>query len=765
MISVQADQSNPGICEYGLRAMKLREAGALKMKNRVTAISLLCLLWGASCSSGGGGQVNEPENVAEPENAMNRLANETSPYLLQHAKNPVNWYPWGEEALKRARDEDKPIFLSIGYSACHWCHVMEHESFENAAIAAVLNKHFIAIKVDREERPDLDSVYMRAVQSMTGSGGWPLSVFLTPDLEPFYGGTYFPPESRYGRPGFKDLLTRVSQAWNEQRDAIRKDAANIVAALARDSRVPASRGGDTQFREDDVLEAARSFIHSYDQAWGGFGREPKFPATGTISLLLRAHATSGDESLLRMATGTLQRMAAGGIYDHVGGGFHRYSVDRKWLVPHFEKMLYDNALLAVNYLDAYQVTRVALYERVATETLDYVLRDMTDAEGGFHSSEDADSEGEEGIFYTWSREQVVDVLGENAGADFAEYYGITAGGNFEGKNILYLPRSADEQAARRKSDESTLYRKMAASRKRLRIARDSRIRPGKDDKVLASWNGLMISAFARGYQVLGHERYRKAAERAGQFIEREMFVDGKLRHTYRLGRSSIDGYLDDYANIANACVDLYETTFDTKWIRLAERLVAIMGDQFWDDEGGGYFFTSPDRTDLIIRSKPLHDSSVPSGNAVAARALLRLWKLTGRTEYYDRARTTIGLVLPTLRRSPGAGTHMLCALDFMQGAGREIAIVGRPGSEDTRRMLRAVRLVYGPNDVVALLDPQGKDNERLRDRLALLRDKQMIDNRATAYICENFSCRKPMTDPAEVGRFLSSGASVLRAQK
>jgi len=572
----------------------------------------------------------------------NRLAGETSPYLLQHAHNRVDWYPWGEEALSRARQENKPVFLSIGYSACHWCHVMERESFEDPEVAAVLNANFISIKVDREERPDLDEIYMTAVQLMTGSGGWPLNVFLTPDLKPFYGGTYFPPDDRYGRPGFGKLLEHISETWGKDSEGLQRSAEELTRAIrdtvGRDT-VPAGTVDTTI-----LARAAQELERAFDSQWGGFGQAPKFPPSGAIGVLLRQHAHTGDEKLLEIATTTLDRMAHGGMYDQLGGGFHRYATDRRWLVPHFEKMLYDNALLARVYLEAWQVTGKDLYRRVATEILDYVLQDMTDRRGGFHSSEDADSEGEEGKFFVWRPDEIKRFLGEQDGALFCEYYGVTGEGNFEGFSILHVSQEPSEFARERGISLKQLENQLTPLRDKLREAREARVRPGKDDKVIAAWNGMMISALARGYQILGEERFLKAAERAANFVSTEMVRDGALLRTYRgkggggdRGISKLPAYLDDYAEMASALIDLYEATFDLQWLEAADQLAGRMVTDFWDEENGGFFYTSASHKNLLAQTKPLYDGAVPSGNSTATLVLLRLSELLSDAGYGQKA--------------------------------------------------------------------------------------------------------------------------------
>ncbi|MEW6356491.1 MAG: thioredoxin domain-containing protein [Planctomycetota bacterium] len=681
----------------------------------------------------------------------NRLIDSTSPYLLQHAHNPVDWYPWGDEALGRAREEDKPIFLSIGYSACHWCHVMERESFENEEIAQVMNEHFICIKVDREERPDLDEIYMNAVQLMTGSGGWPLNVFLTPDLKPFYGGTYWPPEDRYGRTGFKRVLDAVAETYRERRGEVEQSADRLRQALSGLGKTAPSEGALT---DKPIQQAVRELAERFDAAWGGFGSAPKFPQAPVISLLLRHYRRTGDEEALRMATVTLDRMALGGMYDHLGGGFHRYSTDREWLTPHFEKMLYDNAQLAAVYLEAYQVTGNRLYRRTAKETLDFVLRDMTDDAGGFHSTRDADSEGEEGKYYVWDREEILDVLGEGDGALFCEYYSVTEGGNFEGRNILHVRTPIEEFAKKRGEGEVALQLRLDRMRRKLLSVRGLRVPPGKDDKILSDWNGLMISALARGYQVLGDETYRAAAEGAAGFILTKMKSGDRLLHAYRKGRGHIDGNLDDYAFMTAALLDLYEATFDIRWVKEALDLADAMARRFWDAPNGGYFFTAEGRADLIVRTKSAYDGATPAGNAVAALALLRLARLTDKADFAEKAEKTLLAFRAQMGRLPAGHASLLAALDFHLGPVKEIAVCGEEDRSETQALLTAVRLRYLPNKVVALYDPQAGNAKEAARLLPLLQGKEAIKSAPTAYVCVDRTCSAPVTSPTALAELL-----------
>jgi uncharacterized protein YyaL (SSP411 family) len=705
------------------------------------------------------GQSREPHT--------NRLAGETSPYLLQHAHNPVDWYPWGEEALSRARRENKPIFLSIGYSACHWCHVMERESFEDPEIAKTLNARFVCIKVDREERPDLDEVYMTAVQLMTGTGGWPLNVFLTPELKPFYGGTYFPPVDRYGRPGFPRLLERVARTWRENPEGLSRTADELTRAIKEafeHDTTPAETLDATV-----LSRAAQELERVFDPTWGGFGRAPKFPPSGAVAVLLRQYAHTGEEKLLEMATTTLNRMAYGGMYDHLGGGFHRYSTDDRWLVPHFEKMLYDNALLSRVYLEAWQVTGKALYRRVATEILDYVLRDMVDVRGGFHSAEDADSEGEEGKFYVWRPDEIEGILGDDDGAFFCEFYGVTAAGNFEGRSILHVPREPSEFAEEKGIAPHEMEQRLARLRGRLREARDARVRPAKDDKVIAAWNGMMVSALARGYQVLGEARFLKAAERAANFGLTAMVRDGGLLRTYRAkgdadgsGTSKLPAYLNDYAEMANALIDLYEATFDLRWLEAADRLVRRMVADFRDEKNGGFFYTALVHKDLLVRTKPYHDGAVPSGNATAAYVLLRLSELLGRTAYRQDAEAVLTSAWSMMLTQPRGYLNLLCAADFFLHPSWEIAIAGKRDSADAREFLELIHGRFIPNKVLAQVEPGAPESNAVEERIPLLRHKGTVSGKTTVYLCEDYQCKRPITDPAALIKMLDRSDAVRR---
>jgi uncharacterized protein len=670
----------------------------------------------------------------------NHLANESSPYLLQHQNNPVDWYPWGPEALERSKREQKPIFLSIGYSACHWCHVMEHESFENEAIAAIINERFVAIKVDREERPDLDQIYMNATQMMTGRGGWPMSVFLTPELKPFYAGTYFPPTGRGGMPGFDEVLRAVHDAWTKRREQVEEMAGQLSTELNRAGR---AAGGGGELSTDLIETAVNQLVRAFDAQWGGFGQAPKFPHPMDLSLLLRFWNRTGHPHSLHMVRTTLDRMAGGGIYDHLGGGFARYSVDARWLVPHFEKMLYDNALLAGVYTEAFQATGDANYARVVRETIDYVLRDMTDAAGGFYSTEDADSEGEEGKFYVWTPDELEEVLGEAAGDTFGRVYDVSDAGNFEGHNILNMPKTLAQSARILGRDEEELSAELAASRQKLFKVREKRVHPDKDDKVIVAWNGLMIDALARAAAALDEPRYAAAAAKAAAFIRRHLQrPDGRLLHTWRHGKAKLDAYLDDYAALANGLISLYEATFDGEQLVEAARLLDIVLERFADKQGGGFFYTADDHEKLIARNKDATDASVPSASALAATALARLGKLTGDRKYIDAADAALRAAAGLMQQAPTAMGQMLLALEFQIGPTYEMVLAGDPGHDSTRAALREVRRRFLPNKVLAGVDGQGvKPPALLKD---LLDGKSAADGAPILYVCEGFTCREPV---------------------
>ncbi|HEV2094241.1 MAG TPA: thioredoxin domain-containing protein [Rubrobacter sp.] len=679
----------------------------------------------------------------------NRLAEETSPYLLQHKDNPVDWYPWGEEALKKAREEDRPILLSVGYSACHWCHVMERESFEDEQTARMMNEHFVNIKVDREERPDIDSIYMSAVQALTRHGGWPMTVFMTPDGAPFYGGTYFPPTPRGGLPSFQQLLLTLADAYENRREEVLQSADSVrdyLQATTGAAMPKAETAGES------LLDgAAAALLSQHDARFGGFGGAPKFPQPMNLEVLLRHHRRTGDRGALAAVETTLRRMADGGIYDHLGGGFARYSVDAYWLVPHFEKMLYDNALLARIYLEAHQATGDPFYRRVAEETLDYVLRDMTGPEGGFYSAEDADSEGEEGKFYVWTPKEIEGILEPEEAKLALRYWDVTEGGNFEGKNILNVPRPMEVVADEFGISPEELWERIVGIREKLLAFREERVRPGRDEKVLAAWNGLMLRAFALAARVTGREDYRDATRRNATFLLDNMKTDGRLRRSYKDGRARFNGYLEDYAMVADGLVGLYEATFETRWLAEADNLCDAMNELFWDEERRAFYDTPADHEELVTRPRDVYDNATPSGNSVAVEVMLRLALLLDRNDYRERAGEVLEEMGGGMEKIPSAFGRLLAALDFATSGTREIAIIGEPEAPDTKALLDTIYARYLPNMVVA---GRREDDAESAGLIPLLAERPKRDDKATAYVCEGYACQAPTTDPEELARQL-----------
>ncbi len=673
----------------------------------------------------------------------NRLANETSPYLLQHKENPVDWYPWGAEALGRAQAEDRPILLSIGYAACHWCHVMEHESFEDPAIAALMNAHYVNIKVDREERPDLDTIYMAAVQALTGQGGWPMTVFLTPEGEPFYGGTYFPPERRHGLPAFRDLLQSVATAYRERKSDITQNVTALRAHLQTGLQF-AGQTSDAPASTAALDTALDALAKDFDWVHGGFGGAPKFPQPMTLDFLLRQFVRTGSVQALDMAERTLEKMATGGMYDQLGGGFHRYSVDARWLVPHFEKMLYDNALLVPVYLHAALLTGNDFYRRVATETLDWVTREMVDAAGGFYSTLDADSEGHEGKFYVWTRDELTALLGAEDARLVAGYYDVTPQGNFEGVSILNIPEPLESVAERVGVDPSALHTALERARPILFTAREKRIHPGRDEKVLTAWNGLMIRAFAEAAATLGRDEYAATAARAATFALTTLRRDGRLLRTYKDGRSKLNGYLEDYAFLADGLLALYEATFDAHWLDAARSIATTMVDQFWDDAQGGFFDTGRDHETLIARPKSVFDNAIPAGNSVAVEVLQRLAVIDDNADFAAKAEAVLAGLWETMGRYPTGFGRILCALDFSLATPQEVALVGDPKAPDSATLTAVLRRRFRPNTVIALRTPDAPEAAQP----ALLRNRTQIGGQATAYVCERYACKLPVTAPA-----------------
>ncbi|HEX8843522.1 MAG TPA: thioredoxin domain-containing protein [Pyrinomonadaceae bacterium] len=692
--------------------------------------------------------MNSQEHKHDLSKQANRLINESSPYLLKHAYNPVDWHVWGPEAFAKAQQEDKPILLSIGYFSCHWCSVMERESFENEEIARLMNENFINIKVDREERPDLDQLYMNAVQMMTGHGGWPMTVFLTPEGVPFYGGTYFPPEDRYNMPGFPRVLLGVAEAYRSRPDEITETSVSMLREL---QRLGQARESDDLLTHDLLDAAERNIARSYDPRYGGFGSAPKFPAPMSLEFLLRQYYRTGRSETLEMIENTSRKMAEGGMYDQLGGGFHRYSTDARWLVPHFEKMLYDNALLSRLYLHVYQQTKDDFYRRIVEETLGYVLREMTDERGGFYSTQDADSEGEEGKFFVWTVEEIKEALGEEEGSLFCDYYDVTEAGNFEGKNILHVSRSVEDVAEEAGTSAERWAEVLERGRQKLFEIRERRIKPGRDEKVLTAWNGLMLASFAEAGAILERDDYRETAERNAQFILEQLRPDGLLLRTYKDGQSKLNGYLEDYAFFIDGLLTLYQTTGTLRWLEEARALADRMIEEFWDAEDGGFFYTGKNHEELIVRTKDFFDNATPSGNSVAAEALLHLAALTGNEDYSRKAVTIFRLLGGPLKKYSSAFGRLLGALDFYLSTPREIAVIGESKDEATRALLREVWTRYLPNKVVA---QAAEGDEKATEIIPLLRERTMAEGRATAYVCENYTCQKPTPSPAELARQL-----------
>jgi hypothetical protein len=686
---------------------------------------------------------------------QNRLAHEKSPYLLQHADNPVDWYPWGDEAFEKARAEDKPVFLSIGYSTCHWCHVMEHESFEDPEIAALMNDAFINIKVDREERPDIDNVYMTVCQLMTGAGGWPLNVLLTPDRKPFWAGTYIPKENRYGKLGMMSFVPQVKTAWTSRR----VEVTNASLGIADSLRTLAATPSGDDLTASTLSVAYEQLIQRYDPTRGGFGDAPKFPTPHNLLFLLRYWKRSGIERAREMVEKTLDAMADGGIYDQIGYGFHRYSTDERWFAPHFEKMLYDQALLVMAYTETYQATGEARYRRIAEETIAYVLRDLTHTSGGFYSAEDADSEGLEGKFYVWTEDEIRTLLSEGDATLAIDVYGVDRTGNFAehvpGGNILYVRRPLDGVAKEQGTSEDELRARLDRIGRTMLEERSKRIRPHKDDKILTDWNGLMIAAIAKAGRVFDNAEYTASARRAADFVLENLRGNEGLMHRYRDGEAGIPGKIDDYAFLVWGLTELYESTFDVAYLRAAIELNRTLIDRFWDDENGGLYFTPDDGEHLIVRMKEVYDGAIPSGNSVAMLNFARLGRLTGDPDLESRA-AAIGRAFQShITRGPGAYTLLMSALDFALGPSYEVVIVGRPGAPDTRDMERALNSVYVPNKVV-LLKPGGGSKE-IADLAAFTKAHREIDGKATAYVCENFVCKIPVTDSRQMLSALQAG--------
>ncbi|MBI3597262.1 MAG: thioredoxin domain-containing protein [Nitrospirae bacterium] len=694
----------------------------------------------------------------------NRLIHETSPYLLQHAHNPVDWYPWGEEALGKAKEEDKPILLSIGYSACHWCHVMERESFENEETARIMNEHFVSIKVDREERPDLDEIYMAATVAMNnGHGGWPMTVFLAPDQRPFFAGTYFPPEDRYGRPGFGAILLKIAELWKTDRAALLQQGETLTEHIRRQAvSMPAQSVGN-----EAIEQAATLLAREFDPVHGGFGDAPKFPPSTALSFLLRVYRRTGDPEWLNIVRVTLGAMAKGGMYDQIGGGFCRYSTDEKWLVPHFEKMLYDNALLARIYLEAHQVTKDPFYKRIATEILDYEIREMISPEGGFYSSTDADSEGEEGKFFVWTPDEVKAVLGDENARHFCAHYDITEAGNWEGKNIPNTPRTLEQVASRLEISPETLQTSLESSRKKLYEERQKRTPPGRDDKILTSWNGLMIGATAEGARILGDPRYLVAAGRAADFLLKTLRApDGRLLRTYRSGKAHLNAYLDDYAYLCEGLIDLYEAGGPARYLTeaagLAERILTDFVADPPSADGGGFYHTSRDHERLILRHREGHDGATPNANASAAMALARLSFHLNREDWGKAAVAAVTAYGAVIDRFPRAFCKSLAVSDFLLEGPLEIVVVGKPGEAGYQALRREVDTQYLPNQILAHLDPAAESG---KSPSPLIEGKGRINGKAALYLCHHFTCSSPITDPSRIGPALDAHQKRLQSTR
>ncbi|HKJ81550.1 MAG TPA: thioredoxin domain-containing protein [Ignavibacteriaceae bacterium] len=682
---------------------------------------------------------------------QNRLSKEKSPYLLQHANNPVDWYPWCDEAFEKAKSEDKPVFLSIGYSTCHWCHVMAHESFEEEEVAKLMNDAFVSIKVDREERPDIDGIYMTVCQMLTGSGGWPLTIIMTPDKEPFFAGTYFPKDQRFGRPGMLEMIPQIKQAWNSRREEIIKSADKISSAVAQNSNLPA---GD--FLNDEILEKAfTDFQIRFDEENGGFGNAPKFPTPHNFFFLLRYWKKRGDNSALEMVKKTLIEMRKGGIHDHIGFGFHRYSTDSHWLVPHFEKMLYDQALLATAYIEIYQATKDEIFKSTAEEILKYVMRDMTSPEGGFYSAEDADSEGEEGKFYLWDEEELRNILGEDSNL-IIKIFNCEKDGNWidptiggaPGTNILHLGKSYKELAKENELKADELKNKTDRARNKLFKARKKRVHPYKDDKILTDWNGLMISAFAKAAQVFDEKEYVEKAESAVEFIFQKLRTEnGRLLHRYRQGEAGIPANIDDYSFLIAGLLDLYEASFKVTYLKSAIELNQTLQNSFWDSTNGGFYFTADDSEKLISRQKEIYDGAIPSGNSVALLNLLKLGRFTGDTIYEKKANQLVMAFSSVIKNSPIAFSQFLASLDFAFGPSKEIVIVGKKNNPESEKVLNFIRKKFIPNKVLLFKE---EEDQNLAGIAKFTVDQKPLNGKTTVYVCENFNCKMPVTELKEL---------------
>lgn len=678
----------------------------------------------------------------------NRLINETSPYLLQHAQNPVDWYPWGNDAFNRAKNEDKPILLSVGYSACHWCHVMESESFENLAIAEIMNEKFVCIKVDREERPDVDAIYMSAVQAMTGQGGWPMTVFLTPNGEPFFGGTYFPPQDRGGLPAFPRVLEVMADTYRDKRSEVLETSQKLISHI----RGISPKDNDLEILESKIIDTAFSKLQdNFDNKYGGFGLQPKFPQPMIYEFLLKYYIKTGLPEALEMVEVTLNNMASGGIYDHLRGGFHRYSTDTYWLVPHFEKMLYDNALLIRLYLHAYQVTGNNTYRVVVEETLDYVIAEMTDKSGGFFSSQDADTEGEEGKYFVWRPEEIEDLLGKEQGSLFNKYFNVDIDGNFEGMSILNVTMSKSDFMFSEGLEKSEFENLISQSKSLLLESRATRTSPGIDDKILTSWNSLMIGAFAEAGSILGRSDYVSIAERGADYILKTLVTEDRLLRTSRNGQAKLQGYLEDYSFLVNSLILLHEATLSQKWLNAAIKFTENMINLFWDKKNKQFYDTGIDHESLIIRPINFQDNAIPSGAAIAADVLLKMAVITGRKEFEQYGKDTLKSSVPMLNQYPLGAGHWLCVLDFYLDKTKEIVVLGKSKSCDTKELVAEVFRHYIPNRVFV-----GNDVEdETVSNLPILQRKNLVNGKATAFVCEDYVCSLPSSTPESFAKQLS----------
>ncbi len=698
----------------------------------------------------------------------NRLIHEKSPYLLQHAFNPVHWYPWGEEAFEKARREDKPIFLSIGYSTCYWCHVMEREVFENDSLAALMNQYLVSIKVDREERPDVDRVYMTALQAMTGSGGWPMSMFLTSDLKPFYGATYIPPHAKWGRPGFGEIITRIHEVWTSNRQVVLENSQKMADYLKQVSIPKLDAAKADQLALQRGFE---SFAESFDSVTAGFGGAPKFPRPVAFNFLLRYYSRTGEKKALDMSLATLINMAKGGMYDHIGGGFHRYATDERWHVPHFEKMLYDQAQLAISYLEAFQITNEPFYADVAQDVLSYVQRNLTHSEGGFYSAEDAESavdpqkpqEKEEGAFYVWTKSEIDELLSPEEVRLFDFHFGVKNDGNviadphqeFVGENILYIAHTPEETAKQFNISIDEVLAALSSARQKLFQAREKRPRPHLDDKILVSWNGLMISAFARAHQVLDEVKYRDAAERAAKFILTKLYNEKKkqLLRRYRAGEARFDAHLEDYAFLIQGLIDLYESTFDIQWLMTAIELTEQQTQLFYDQDAGGFFDTSGEDKSILVRTKESYDGAEPTGNSIAILNLLRLSQMIDRQKWRVLAEKSLAYFGSQMLNIPQGLAQFLVALDFSLSKPKQIIIAGKADDPHTGNLLAEVHKRFIPNKIILLADgAQGQ--KTLASYVPFIDSVRMIDGKPTAYICENYACQLPTSDPQTMVKLL-----------